>query len=182
MLAHCARWYAQARVPAPSRFWEVYEHAPHAICMPIGRYAATGRKGIAVIQASDTPTSQSTAARWTFYRRFGLLLRTRLDDEGSTLSLHDIAVRTRGRVSADDLMTLLRQSAQAEPDAVTCVILAQAFDIDPDFFVTDQAVQDYIDAIRSAHTASQPSFIASSLQIQALAARNSARLTAAIAD
>ncbi len=126
-----------------------------------------------MIQASDTPTSQSAAARWTFYRRLGLLLRTRLDDEGATLSLHDVAARTRGRVSADDLVALLRQGAQAAPDAVTCVILAQAFDIDPDFFMSDQPVQDYISAIRTA----QASPTESSLQKQALAALIGTRLT-----
>lgn len=125
-----------------------------------------------MIQASDTPTSQFTAARWTFYRRLGLLLRTRLDDEGATLSLHDVAARTRGRVSADNLMALLHQGAQAEPDAVTCVILAQAFDIDPDFFVTDEAVQDYIRAIPAG---------SGSLQMRASSSSNESRLATAIA-
>jgi hypothetical protein len=119
-----------------------------------------------VIQATDTPTSQFTAVRWTFYRRLGLLLRTQLDDEGTTPSLHEIAARTRGRVSADDLVALLRQGPRAQPDAVTCVILAQAFDIDPDFFVTDQGVQDYIAALRGDSDAAA----AASLQGLALAA------------
>ncbi len=134
-----------------------------------------------MIQASDTPTSQSAAVRWTFYRRLGLLLRTRLDDEGTTLSLHDVAARTRGRVSPDDLVALLRQGAQAEPDAVTCVILAQAFDIDPDFFLTDQAVQEYIDSVRRLSATSSASSTASSLQMHALAVRTEAGFVA-VAD
>ena len=74
----------------------------------------TPSPSVSVVQATplvqvDALSSQSTAARWTFYRRLGLLLRTRLDEEGNTLSLHEIAARTRGRVSADDLMALLRQ-------------------------------------------------------------------------
>ena len=105
--------------------------------------------GIAVIQASDTPTSQSAAVRWTFYRRLGLLLRTRLTDEGTTLSLHDVAARTHGRVSAEQLAGLLALGSQAGTDPVTCVLLAQAFDVDPDFFVTDEALNDYIHAIRA---------------------------------
>lgn len=148
--------------------------------MLFGLTQATGRKGLAVIQASDTPTSQSAAARWTFYRRLGLLLRTRLDDEGNTLSLHEIAARTRGRVSADSLMGLLRQGAQAAPDAVTCVILAQAFDIDPDFFVTDEAVQEYIDGIRPTQDASHASQEHASLQMQAFAAHHDVERLASI--
>ncbi len=101
-----------------------------------------------MIQASDTPTSQSTAARWTFYRRLGLLLRTRLTDEGTTLSLHDVAARTNGRVSAEQLAALLAHGSQADADPVTCVLLAQAFDVDPDFFITDEALNDYIRSMR----------------------------------
>ena len=130
-----------------------------------------------MIQASDTPTSQSAAVRWTFYRRLGLLLRTRLDDEGATFSLHDIAARTRGRVSPDELIAMLREGAQAEPDAVTCVILAQAFDIDPDFFFSDDIVCDYIESIRTANSAPSKS----TLQMQALVAQTDAHLVA-IAD
>lgn len=119
----------------------------------------------------DTPTSQSTAARWTFYRRLGLLLRTRLDSDGTTPSLHDVAARSRGRVSADQLIALLEQGAQAQPDAVTCVVLAQAFDVDPDYFVDETAVADYI---KSVHTtfedvAISTSATPASLQAQALA-------------
>jgi hypothetical protein len=121
-----------------------------------------------VPQVSDTPTSQSAAARWTFYRRLGLLLRTRLDAEGATLSLAEVASRTRGRVVADELMALLGQGPLAQPDAVTCVLLAQAFDVDPDFFVSDAAVLDYMRAIREAYRrlghGGTPS-----LQVQALA-------------
>jgi hypothetical protein len=106
-----------------------------------------------VTQASDTPTSQSAAARWTFYRRLGLLMRTRFDDEGATLSFHDVAARTHGRVSADQLLTLVAQGATAQPDPVTCVLLAQAFDVDPDFFVTDEAVSAYIASLRARFTA-----------------------------
>jgi len=101
-----------------------------------------------MIQVSDTPTSQSAAVRWTFYRRLGLLLRTRLTDEGTTLSLHDVAARTHGRVSAEQLASLLTPGTSAHIDPVICVLLAQAFDVDPDFFVTDEAVQHYIDTIR----------------------------------
>jgi hypothetical protein len=176
VLANTPRgWYAQTRVLNTAlSFRKHFEHPLFALSTLLGRESVAGRKGIAVFQASDTPTSQSTAARWTFYRRLGLLLRTRLDDEGATLSLHDIAARTRGRVSADDLMALLRQGAQAAPDAVTCVVLAQAFDIDPDFFVSDESVIDYIGAIRSAQATST----VSSLQLQALAALTGVRLTA----
>jgi len=119
-------------------------------------------------QISDTPTSQSTAARWTFYRRLGLLLRTRLDVEGTTPSLAEIAARTRGRVSADELAALLAQGPLAQPDAVSCILLAQAFDVDPDFFVTDEAVHDYIRAIRDAYRRLDLKG-AASLQVQALA-------------
>ena len=104
-----------------------------------------------MIETSDTPTSQSTAERWTFYRRLGLLLRTRLDDEGTTLSLHEVVARTHGRVSVKQLVSLLEQGALAQPDPVTCVLLAQAFDVDPDFFVTIAAVNDYIAGIRAEY-------------------------------
>lgn len=119
----------------------------------------------------DTPTSQSTAARWTFYRRLGLLLRTRLDSDGATPSLHDVAARTRGRVSADQLIALLEQGAQAQPDAVTCVVLAQAFDVDPDYFMDETTVADYIQSVRAAYqdvTGGTPN-VPISLQAQALA-------------
>lgn len=106
--------------------------------------------GTAVIQPSDTPTSQSAATRWTFRRRLGLLLRTRFDAEGATLSLHDVAARTHGRVSADHLMTLLSQDETQAIDPVMYVLLAQAFDVDPDFFVTDEAVRAYVATIRTA--------------------------------
>jgi hypothetical protein len=105
-----------------------------------------------VIETSDTPTSQSAAARWTFYRRLGLLLRTRLDDEGTTLSLHEVVARTRGRMSVKQLVSLLEQSALAQPDPITCVLLAQAFDVDPDFFVTTTAVNEYVAGIRAEYT------------------------------
>lgn len=105
-----------------------------------------------MIETSDTPTSQSAAARWTFYRRLGLLLRTRLDDEGTTLSLHEVVARTRGRVSVKQLVSLLEQSALAQPDPITCVLLAQAFDVDPDFFVTTTTVNEYVAGIRAEYT------------------------------
>lgn len=108
-----------------------------------------------VTQASDTPTSQSAAARWTFYRRLGLLLRTRLDDEGVTPSLHDVSARTHGRVSVSELTELLAAGPTATVDPVACVLLAQAFDVDPDFFVTDEAVTNYIAGIRSDAAALQ---------------------------
>jgi hypothetical protein len=104
-----------------------------------------------VIETSDTPTSQSAAARWTFYRRLGLLLRTRLDDEGTTLSLHEVVARMHGRVSVEQLVSSLEQGALAQPDPVTCVLLAQAFDVVPDFFVTTTAVDDYIAGIRAEY-------------------------------
>lgn len=119
----------------------------------------------------DTPTSQSTAARWTFYRRLGLLMRTHLDGEGTTLSLHEVAARTRGRVSAEQLIALLEQGAQAQPDAVTCVLLAQAFSVDPDYFVDDAAVAEYIAQLRAAYQDKRGAEAAPriSLQAQALA-------------
>jgi hypothetical protein len=98
------------------------------------------------MQHPDTPTSQSTAVRWTFYRRFGLLMRTLLQGDGTTLSLHEVAARTHGRISADQLVAWLAQGAQAQPDAVACVVLAQALDVDPDFFVADEAVRAYLTA------------------------------------
>jgi hypothetical protein len=101
-----------------------------------------------VIQPSDTPTSQSAATRWTFRRRLGLLLRTRFDAEGATLSLHDVAARTHGRVSADQLIAALNQDEARTIDPVVYVLLAQAFDVDPDFFMTDEAVQAYIASVR----------------------------------
>ena len=119
-------------------------------------------------QVSDAPTLQSAAARWTFYRRLGLLLRTRLDAEGATRSLAEIAARTRGRVSAHELAELLAQGPLAQPDAVTCILLAQAFDVDPDFFVTDEAVHAYIRALREAYRRLELKG-ATSLQAQALA-------------
>ena len=110
-------------------------------------------------QHPDTPTSHSTALRWTFYRRFGLLMRTLLQGDGTTLSLHEVAARTHGRISVDQLAGWLAQGALALPDAVSCVVLAQALDIDPDFFVSDAAVRDYLSAgeagARSAETTLQ---------------------------
>lgn len=133
----------------------------------------------------DTPTSQSTAARWTFYRRLGLLLRTRLDSDGTTLSLHDVAARTRGRVSANQLIALLEQGSQAQPDAVTCVLLAQAFDVDPDYFVDEMTVEDYINTVRAEYqdVADGLSSPLVNLQSQALAVasvRNRAALVASV--
>lgn len=125
------------------------------------------RTEIAVTQASDTPTSQSTAARWTFYRRLGLLLRTRLDDEGTTLSLYDVAARTHGRVSVEQLTSWLEQGALAQPDAVSCVLLAQAFDVDPDYFVTDEAVASYIAGIRDEFASTSFAHQTANLQMQA---------------
>lgn len=104
-------------------------------------------------QHPDTPTSQSTAVRWTFYRRFGLLLRTRLQDDGSTFSLHDVAARTGGRVSADELTALVSQGTLARPDAVTCILLAQALDVDPEYFVSDAAIDEYIHRLREDYSA-----------------------------
>jgi hypothetical protein len=93
-----------------------------------------------VTQLPDTPTSQFTARRWTFYRRLGLLLRTRVEADGTTLSLHDVAARTHGRITAEQLLTWLRAGTTARPDAVACVILAQALAVDPDYFVADEPV------------------------------------------
>lgn len=121
--------------------------------------------GTRVLQPTDTPSSQSTARRWTFYRRLGLLLRTRLDEEGATLSLHEVALRTHGRVSAETLAGLLAAGPLAEPDPVLLVLLAQAFDVDPDFFVTDEAVVEYIDGIQQRYAALD--LPAASLQMQA---------------
>src|SRR5579859_616856 len=109
------------------------------------------REDFFVIETSDTPTSRSAAARWTFYLRLGLLLRTHLSDEGTTLSLFEVAARTHGRVSVTQLVDLLEQGALAQPDPVQCVLLAQAFDVDPAFFVTDEAVEEYITGIRAAY-------------------------------
>jgi transcriptional regulator with XRE-family HTH domain len=120
------------------------------------------------METSDTPTSQSAAARWTFYRRLGLLLRTRLDDEGTTLSLSEVAARTHGRVSVQQLVSLLEQGALAQPDPVTCILLAQAFDVDPDFFVTTMSVDDYVASIRAEY-ANQRLSGAATLQEQAYA-------------
>lgn len=126
------------------------------------------RTELAVTQPSDTPTSQSAATRWTFYRRLGLLMRTRLDDDGTTLSLHDIAARTHGRISPEQLTDLLATRDEADP--VTCVLLAQAFDVDPDFFVTDEAIDDYTTGIRSRFATLDDGAVSGlSLQRQALA-------------
>lgn len=126
-----------------------------------------------MLQPTDTPTSQSAAARWTFYRRLGLLLRTRLDEDGATLSLHEVAQRTHGRVSADVLAQLLAEGPLAQPDPVVFVLLAQAFDVDPDFFVTDEAVSEYVSAIRQRFAVlDRPAAaddVAVSLQLQAYA-------------
>ena len=121
-----------------------------------------------MIETSDTPPSQSAAERWTFYRRLRLLLWTRLTDEGTTLSLHEVVARTHERVSVNQLMSLLEQGALAEPDPLTCVLLAQAFEVDPDFFVTTAAVNDYIAGIRAEY-ASLENRAAKTLQEQAYA-------------
>jgi hypothetical protein len=118
-----------------------------------GQRAASGRTEVPVIDSSDTLTPQSAAVRWTPYRRLGLLMRTCLDADGTTLSLHDIAARTHGRVSADELASLLQPGTSDDTDPVTYVLLAQAFDVDPDYFLTDDAVQDYIASIRSRYSA-----------------------------
>lgn len=73
-------------------------------------------------------------------------MRTRLQGDGTTLSLHDVAARTHGRISAGELAGWLAQGAHAQPDAVACIVLAQALDIDPDFFVSDEAVREYVAA------------------------------------
>jgi hypothetical protein len=104
----------------------------------------------AVMQHPDTPTSQSTAVRWTFYRRFGLLMRTLLQGDGTTLSLYEVASRTHGRISEDQLAAWLTQGAQAQPDAVACVVLAQALGVDPDFFISDEAVRGYMAAAEAS--------------------------------
>lgn len=124
---------------------------------------------LAVIQAPDTPTSQPAAAPWTFYRRFGLLLRTCLDEEGATLSLNDVAARTHNRVSADQLQQLLAQDARIPVDPVIYVLLAQAFDVDPDFFVSDVAVVEYIDSIHKRFADLNMGNHAVTLQAQAVA-------------
>ncbi|HKV84006.1 MAG TPA: hypothetical protein VJN88_05585 [Ktedonobacterales bacterium] len=112
-----------------------------------------------MIQPSDTPTSQSAATRWTFRRRLGLLMRTRFDAEGATLSLHDVAARTHGRVSADQLIAALNQDEARAIDPVVYVLLAQAFDVDPDFFMTDEAVYAHVATVRelaAAHVEREP--------------------------
>jgi hypothetical protein len=106
-------------------------------------------EGTAVTQHPDTPTSQFTAVRWTFYRRLGLLMRTRLLPDGTTPSLHEVAARTGGYVTADELAGLLAQGARAVPDAVLCVKLGQAFDVDPDYFVSDDAVTEYVRSLEA---------------------------------
>ena len=80
-------------------------------------------------------------------------MRTRFDDDGATFSLYDIAARTHGRISVDELTALVEQGPLAQPDAVTCVLLAQAFDVDPDYFVTDDAVNAYIARILADYSA-----------------------------
>jgi hypothetical protein len=130
-----------------------------------------------VTQHPDTPTSQFTAVRWTFYRRLGLLMRTRLLPDGTTPSLYEVASRTGGYVTADDLATLLAQGAHAQPDAVLCVKLAQAFDVDPDYFVSDTAVSEYVRSLQSAYAEAAPADASAtdrvSLQHMALAAVSS---------
>lgn len=155
--------------------------------MAIGGQQSLSREhteeGNTVIDQPDTPTSQSTAARWTFYRRFGLLLRTHLDRDGATLSLHEVAGRTRGRVTADQLITLLELGARAQPDAVTCVLLAQAFGVDPDYFVDDAAVADYIATLDAQYVeiAGAATAPRSSLQARALAVAQAAGASVAFA-
>jgi transcriptional regulator with XRE-family HTH domain len=73
-------------------------------------------------------------------------MRTLLQGDGTTLSLHDVAERTHGRISVKQLAGWLEQGAQAQPDAVACVVLAQALNVDPDFFVSDEAVREYVAA------------------------------------
>ena len=123
-----------------------------------------------VVEFTGSPASRS-ADRWTFFRRLSLLLRTVLDDEGTTLSLHQVAERTHGRLTADELRSLLEAGPLAQSDPVTEVLLAQAFGIDPDFFVADSGVQDYINGIRSAYATLPVSHDGqtASLQQQALA-------------
>ncbi|WIG57298.1 MAG: hypothetical protein OJF49_000042 [Ktedonobacterales bacterium] len=133
-----------------------------------------------MIQASDTPTSQPAATRWTFYRRFGLLLRTCLDEEGATLSLNDVAARTHNRVSPDQLQQLLAQDARIPVDPVIYVLLAQAFDVDPDFFVSDVAVAEYIDSIHKRFVGLNMGNHDVTLQAQAVALRESQRLAPGI--
>jgi hypothetical protein len=83
-------------------------------------------------------------------------MRTLLQGDGTTLSLHEIAARTSGRVSVDQLTSWLAQGAQAQPDAVSCVVLAQALDVDPDFFVSDDAVRDYVTACEASALGAAP--------------------------
>jgi hypothetical protein len=136
-------------------------------------------EGNAVTQHPDTPTSQFTAVRWTFYRRLGLLMRTRLLRDGTTPSLHEVAARTGGHVTAAALTALLAQRALARPDAVLCVKLAQAFDVDPDYFVSDDAVTDYVRSLQSTYAETAPSGGTATehltLQAQALALTAAAR-------
>ena len=139
-------------------------------------------------QHPDTPTSQFTAVRWTFYRRLGLLLRTRLLPDGTTLSLHDIASRTGGFISADELAKLLAQGALAVPDALLCIKLAQALDVDPDYFVSDDAVADFVRAYDDVETvvAERDQYMVGRLSLQdralALMARDHSAAVAAVAD
>lgn len=136
-----------------------------------------------MLQPTDTPTSQFTAQRWTFFRRLGLLLRTRLDEDGTTLSLHEIARRTNGRLSADHVAHLLAENPNIQPDPVTYVLLAQAFDVDPDFFVTEDVVSDYISAIQQRYAELERPLVnaGASLQLQAYAvAMSEARVSASV--
>jgi hypothetical protein len=77
-------------------------------------------------------------------------MRTLLQGDGTTLSLHEVAARTQGRISEDQLSDWLAQGAQAQPDAVACVVLAQALGVDPDFFVTDEGVRAYLTAAEAS--------------------------------
>jgi hypothetical protein len=136
--------------------------------------------GIAVIQPSDTPASQSAATRWTFRRRLGLLLRTRFDGEGATLSLSDVAARTHGRLSVDELTAMLSQDDARGGDPLVYVLLAQAFDVDPDYFLTDDAVATYLADMRataSQHAVSQRG--ATLQRLAFLAAASASAMTAA---
>ncbi|HEV2235518.1 MAG TPA: hypothetical protein VGR57_02550 [Ktedonobacterales bacterium] len=128
-------------------------------------------------QHPDTPTSQFTAVRWTFYRRFGLLMRTLLQGDGTTLSLHDVAERTNGRVTVSQLTAWLEQGAQAQPDAVSCILLAQALQVDPDFFVSDEAVRDYVAAREASAQRAAPT-----LQLRVLSSLAATDLALAAAN
>jgi len=76
-------------------------------------------------------------------------MRSSLNADGTTLSLHDVCDLTDGMVTFDELKAILDQRSRTAIDPVLLVRLAQAFDVDPDFFLTTEGVQDYLAQLRS---------------------------------